>query len=122
MEQQKRQSGNPAIELAERGGEPLLSVTFEQPDGSSDTLNYADLRWVRYDPAESVVRLRFSGADVVIDGSNLLPAWRALRSRRVRYLRAAGAHAAMTLNDPEPNITSIKVTPVSGWELPPKRR
>jgi hypothetical protein len=108
-------SRKPAIVLTLDEAHPLHMVTFEQPDGGSLSLNYRDLRSVRYDPA-GLLRLRFDAHNVVIHGRNLLSVWRALRSRRVRLLRAATEAEAQARADYEPHIGSITVTPASHWE------
>jgi len=105
-------SQRPAMVLTLDEGHQPHMVTFEQPGGRSLSLNYRDLRSVRYDPA-GLLRLRFATHNVVLHGSNLLSVWRALRSRRVRLLRARGTEAS---TDHEPHIDSIAITPASRWE------
>jgi len=105
-------SQKPAIVLATEEASPPHMVTFEQPDGSSRSLSYLDLRGVRYDPA-GLVRLRFSSYNVLLQGSNLLSVWRALRSRRVKLVRVCAYEATA---DHEPHIDSITITPAPRWE------
>jgi len=105
-------SQKPAFELAEAEEHQPLMVIFEQLDGSSAAFSYQDLRCVRYDPA-GLVRLRFAADNVVLHGRNLLSIWRALRSRRVRLLRAGGAEMP---TDHEPHIDTITITPAPRWE------
>jgi hypothetical protein len=105
----------PAFQLAQDERHPPHMVTFEQPDGSSVSLSYQDLRGVRYDPA-GLIRLRFAADNVVLHGSNLLSIWRALRSRRVKLLRAGTEAEGLARADHEPHIDSITITPASRWE------
>src|SRR5271169_162940 len=102
----------PAIVLAEDAGHQPRMVTFEQPDGSSESFSYQDLRSVRYDPA-GLIRLRFAADNIVLHGRNLLSVWSALRSRRVRLFRVRGTEAT---TGPEPHIDSITITPASRRE------
>ncbi len=105
-------SQRPVIELAQDAGQQPDMVTFEQADGSSVSFSYRDLRSVRCDLL-GPVRLRFTADNIVLHGRNLLPVWRALRSRRVRLLRVGGTQAE---TDHEPHIDSIAITPASRWE------
>jgi hypothetical protein len=99
-------SQKPALLLAGDEAHTLHMVTFEQPDGSSLSLNYRDLRGVRYDPA-GLIRLRFTIRNVVLHGRNLLSVWRAFRTRSVRLVRpgeSAGPGGDV------PRIDSITIT------------
>ena len=102
----------PAFQLEQDERHPPYMVTFEQTDGSSVSFSYQDLRSVRYDPA-GLIRLRFAADNVVLHGRNLLSVWSALRSRRVRLMRARGAEAS---TDHEPHIESITIMPASRLE------
>ena len=68
-------SQRPAIVLTQDEGHQPHMVTFEQPDRSSVSFSYRDLRSVRYDPA-GLIRLRFAADNVVLHGRNLLSIWR----------------------------------------------
>ena len=102
-------SVRPAVELGEDGSTPPM-VTFEQLDGSSEAFRYEDLRSIRYDPS-GMVNVRFAAAIVAVFGRNLLPVWRALRSRRVRRLRVGSYAEGLAREADEPHITGITVTP-----------
>jgi hypothetical protein len=105
-------SQRPAVVLAGDEAHAPHMVTFEQPDGGCLSLNYRDLRSVRYDPA-GLVHLRFTAYNVVLHGRNLISVWRALRSRRVKLLRARGTEAT---TGHEPHIDSIAITSASRWD------
>jgi hypothetical protein len=102
----KHEQNAPAFELGRDGQCPL--VTFVQPDGSSKEFRYLDFRRVRYFP-EDTVELRFATAIVTLHGRNLLPLWRAIRSRRVRLLRVGRAAVGAVREDYQPHIDSISI-------------
>jgi hypothetical protein len=83
-----------------------LVLALEHQDGSSVSLPYSGLRHVRYVP-EGLVLLRFADTRVDIHGRNLLPVWIALRSRRVKLLRAQAESAGLMRADYEPHISGI---------------
>ena len=96
----------PAFTLSEQYPRML---TFEQPNGDPVSLPWGDLRSVRYTP-ESLIVLRFTYDKVDIHGRNLLPVWRALRSRRVSRLRAETESGGLVRPAFEPHISSIVFT------------
>lgn len=97
----------PAVELGTDRPYPPM-VEFIQPDGSSESFRYEDFRRVRYFP-EGRLELRFAAAIINIHGRNLLPVWRAVRSRRVRLLRAGSAAVNGAGVGHEPQIDSISI-------------
>src|SRR5882724_10594932 len=95
----------PAFELGKENLS-LPIITFEYADGGSKAFSYEHLRNMRYRP-DDTLRMRFAAVIVTIRGRNLLPIWRAIRSRRVRLLRAGRAVPKAEQADTEPHIDSI---------------
>jgi len=101
----------PAVELGTDECPYPPMVSFEQPDGGSEAFPYDALMSVRYDPS-GAVKVRFTTDTVTLRGRNLLTIWGVLRSGRARLLRVAAETDGVQLDQDEPHIDSITVTPL----------